>query len=140
CLKTRLVVLPLERTIAAVERDSALEMCGAAAIVENIETKISLRLGAPASCRPFVDEGRQDAGAPSLLKLTSGTTAAPRAIRFRSAQLLADCENICDTMGISQRDLNFGVIPISHSYGFRNRLSPFIACGFSVLPLTDRFP
>jgi len=31
---------------------------------------------------------------------------------------MADCEQICDTMGISDVDLNFGVIPISHSYGF----------------------
>src|SRR5438046_3225075 len=32
--------------------------------------------------------------APTLLKLTSGTTAAPRAIRFGSQQLLADCNQI----------------------------------------------
>ena len=38
---------------------------------------------------------------PVLLKLTSGTTAAPRAICFRSEQLLADSEQICDTMGIT---------------------------------------
>ena len=62
--------------------------------------------------------------APALLKLTSGTTAAPRAIRFRSAQLLADAEQICDTMGITEADLNFAVIPLSHSYGFSNLITP----------------
>src|SRR6478735_1457192 len=31
----------------------------------------------------------------TLLKLTSGTTGAPRAIRFSSAQLIADCDQIC---------------------------------------------
>mgnify|MGYP003693953049 CR=1 FL=1 len=32
-------------------------------------------------------------------------------------------------MGISDADLNFGVIPISHSYGFSNLLTPLIARG-----------
>ena len=52
-----------------------------------------------------------------------GTTSAPRAIRFRASQLLADCDNICATMGIAERDMNFGVIPFSHSYGFSNLLT-----------------
>ena len=32
-------------------------------------------------------------------------------------------------MGISDDDLNFAVIPISHSYGFSNLLTPLIARG-----------
>jgi acyl-CoA synthetase (AMP-forming)/AMP-acid ligase II len=74
------------------------------------------------------------------LKLTSGTTAAPRAIRFGSEQLLADCDQICDTMGISGVDLNFGVIPISHSYGFSNLLTPLIARGVPLVVSQDRTP
>src|SRR5438552_9364486 len=77
---------------------------------------------------------------PSLLKLTSGTTAAPRAVRFRSKQLLADCNQICETMGISDADLNFGVIPISHSYGFSNLLTPLIARGVPMVLSRDRTP
>jgi acyl-CoA synthetase (AMP-forming)/AMP-acid ligase II len=77
---------------------------------------------------------------PSLLKLTSGTTAAPRAIRFRSEQLLADCNQICDTMGISDVDLNFGLIPISHSYGFSNLLTPLIARGVPMVLSRERMP
>jgi acyl-CoA synthetase (AMP-forming)/AMP-acid ligase II len=74
------------------------------------------------------------------LKLTSGTTAAPRAIRFRSHQLLADCNQICDTMDISDDDLNFGVIPVSHSYGFSNLLTPLIARGVPMVVSRDRTP
>src|SRR5213594_4061199 len=77
---------------------------------------------------------------PSLLKLTSGTTAAPRAIRFRSEQLLADCDQICETLGISNGDLNFGVIPVSHSYGFSNLLTPLIARGVPMVVSRDRTP
>ena len=77
---------------------------------------------------------------PAVFKLTSGTTAAPRLIRFRSEQLLADCDQICDTMGISDVDLNFGVIPISHSYGFSNLLTPLIARGVPIVISRDRTP
>src|SRR5207253_9715987 len=81
-----------------------------------------------------------DGEAPALLKLTSGTTAAPRAVRFRSDQLLADCNQICGTMGISDVDLNFGVIPISHSYGFSNLLTPLIVRGVPMVVSNDRTP
>jgi long-chain acyl-CoA synthetase len=77
---------------------------------------------------------------PALFKLTSGTTSAPRMIRFSGEQLLADCDQICETMGISNVDLNFGVIPISHSYGFSNLLAPLIARGVSMVISRDRTP
>src|SRR5207249_3330054 len=47
---------------------------------------------------------------------------------------------ICDTMGISDVDLNFGVIPISHSYGFSNLLTPLIARGVPLVVSQDRTP
>ncbi|MEY2560755.1 MAG: long-chain acyl-CoA synthetase [Verrucomicrobiota bacterium] len=78
--------------------------------------------------------------AASLLKLTSGTTAAPRAIQFRSEQLLADCIQICDTMGIGADDLSFGVIPLSHSYGFSNLVTPLLVRGVSMALSRDRMP
>lgn len=78
--------------------------------------------------------------AASLLKLTSGTTAAPRAIRFRSEQLLADCIQICDTMGIGSDDLNLGVIPLSHSYGFSNLVTPLLVRGVPMVLSRDPMP
>jgi acyl-CoA synthetase (AMP-forming)/AMP-acid ligase II len=139
CLRKQLVVLPLERSIGERERDAALEICGASAVVAAAPGDKSsevLRLGTAAS----TPEGNWDEQAPSLLKLTSGTTAAPRAIRFRSEQLLADCDQICRTMGISDVDLNFGVIPVSHSYGFSNLLTPLIARGVPMVLSRDRLP
>ena len=77
---------------------------------------------------------------PALFKLTSGTTAGPCLVRFRSEQLLADCDQICDTMGICNTDLNFGVIPISHSYGFSNLLTPLIVRGVPMVVSRDGTP
>jgi long-chain acyl-CoA synthetase len=77
---------------------------------------------------------------PDLLKITSGTTGAPRAVRTRQTHLLADCQNICESMGIGSRDVNFGVIPFSHSYGFSNLVTPLLYQGTSLVCSADRMP
>ena len=130
CLRRRVVVLPLEQSMSDQQRDAALKVCRVTGIIEKAGT---VRL---------IDNERPNwrGKNPTLLKLTSGTTAAPRAIRFGSEQLLADCDQICDTMGISDVDLNFGVIPISHSYGFSNLLTPLIARGVPLVVSQDRTP
>ena len=130
CLRRGLVVLPLEKSINEHQRDVALKICRVSAIIESPELVRKIDNEPP----------NWTAKTPSLLKLTSGTTAEPRAIRFRSEQLLADCNQICDTMGISETDLNFGVIPVSHSYGFSNLLTPLIARGVPMVMSRDRTP
>ena len=113
CLRRGVIALPLEDTITPLQREAALRIC---------------------SVREWGERP------PVLLKLTSGTTAAPRAIRFRSEQLLADCIQICDTMGIGAGDLNFGVIPLSHSYGFSNLVTPLLVRGVPMALSRDRMP
>ena len=134
CLRRGAVVLPLERSISSHERDAACDVCHAAALIEDVSDD-EVRLTKRGAARVSWGEHQ-----PILLKLTSGTTAAPRAIRFRSAQLIADCVQICETMGITDRDLNFGVIPISHSYGFSNLLTPLIVRGVPLVVSRDRMP
>ncbi|MDQ2868426.1 MAG: acyl--CoA ligase [Verrucomicrobiota bacterium] len=131
CLRRQLVTLPLEQTIGERERVNALAITQASALVTAGGEKIE-QIGSA-----MIDWGERR---PVLLKLTSGTTAAPRAIRFRGEQLVADCENICDTMEIRQRDLNYGVIPISHSYGFSNLLTPLLVRGVALALSADRMP
>jgi acyl-CoA synthetase (AMP-forming)/AMP-acid ligase II len=116
CLRRQVVVLPLDDSLTAEQREAARRICTA---------------------RGAGDWGERP---PVLLKLTSGTTAAPRAIRFRSEQLLADCNQICETMGITDGDLNFGVIPLSHSYGFSNLVTPLLARGVPMVLSQDRMP
>ena len=138
-LRCELVVVPIEPTISERELAVALGVCSAAAVLrataipDTLDERIELR-----SLRhDSIDWGIHR---PSLLKLTSGTTALPRAIRFRSGQLLADCNQICQTMGITQDDLNFGVISVSHSYGFSNLITPLLARGVTVVLTNDRLP
>jgi len=137
CLRRQLVVLPLDESVSEQQRDAALEICRASAVVSAVPTGNSPQITRRRTADTTADWGEN---VPSLVKLTSGTTAAPRAIRFRSNQLLADCNQICDTMDISDDDLNFGVIPVSHSYGFSNLLTPLMARGVPMAVSRDRTP
>ena len=142
CLRRGVVLLPLEQSFSNQQRESAFKVCNATAVVaaltgDNVEV---VRLKSPSRTGISASAADWDNKVPSLLKLTSGTTAAPRAVRFRNEQLLADCDQICDTMGISDVDLNFGVIPISHSYGFSNLLTPLIARGVPMVLSRDHNP
>ncbi len=115
-LRKRLPVLPMDKSVSAQERDNTTALCNKGA-------------KADWAGRP-----------PTFFKLTSGTTAEPRLIRFRSEQLLADCDNICETMGITDADRNFAVIPLSHSYGFSNLITPLIARGVPMVLSSDPMP
>jgi len=112
-LRRRVVALPLESSITPQQRENALRLC--------------------------TNHGWRNEKT-VLLKLTSGTTAAARAIRFRSEQLLADCIQICSTMGIGENDVNFAVIPLSHSYGFSNLVTPLLVHGVPMVLSRDRMP
>ena len=147
CLRKQLVVLPLDQSFGAQQRTAALEICSANAVIsalspetsatENVRNRNALQI---IPLRTGDTAANWGENTPSLLKLTSGTTAAPRAIRFRSHQLLADCDQICQTMDFSENDLNFGVIPVSHSYGFSNLLTPLIARGVPMVMSRDGTP
>ena len=140
--RQRLIPLPLGCHTQPGELALALSTCHAAAL-------LTLEAGKP-SVRPVrklngaVNGSDRGIAAPGpegdFLKLTSGTTSLPRAIRFRASQLLADGENICATMGITPEDTNFGVIPMSHSYGFSNLITPLLAFGVPLAVSEDRIP
>jgi acyl-CoA synthetase (AMP-forming)/AMP-acid ligase II len=137
CLRRGVVVLPLEQSISDQQCDAVLKICDARGVVAAAVTGRSIEV-LPSGTSAATTHWSENP--PTLLKLTSGTTSAPRMIRFRSEQLLADCDQICETMEISDGDLNFGVIPISHSYGFSNLLTPLILRGVSLVLSQDRTP
>jgi long-chain acyl-CoA synthetase len=75
-----------------------------------------------------------------VIKLTSGSTGAPKGIVTTEANLVADCENICATMDIRPDDLSLGAIPFSHSYGFSNLVTPLLLQGTPVVFSNDYLP
>lgn len=67
------------------------------------------------------------------LKMTSGTTSAPRFVAFTAEQLAADAENIVVTMGLRPDWPNLGVISLAHSYGFSNLVLPLLLHGIPLV-------
>lgn len=110
-LQRDLVVIPVDRDAAAAE---------VAAVRESFQPPF------PAGTR--------------LIKVTSGSTGKPKGIFTSEANLIADCENICATMGIAPGDINLGAIPFSHSYGFSNLVTPLILQGTAVVATNAYLP
>lgn len=125
-----LTPLPVGDHLTPIELETALEVCRAAALVTIQDAKLRV-VPRARTVDPVLPEA-------DFLKLTSGTTSAPRAIRFRAEQLVADCTQICTTMGITDRDVNYGVIPMSHSYGFSNLVTPLLCHGVPLVVSDDR--
>src|SRR2546430_10133133 len=80
CLRSQLVILPLEQSISGQQRDAALKVCGATALVSAASSGGSPEISRLRTANATTDWAEKE---PTLLKLTSGTTAAPRAIRIR---------------------------------------------------------
>lgn len=128
-LRLRIAMIPVDSKLPATETDAILRQFGARARIT--------REGVAGSSEPAA--GRRD-DAIALLKLTSGSTGAPKGIALTEQQLLADCRNICSTMDIRPDDLNFGIIPLSHSYGFDNLVLPLIVQGTPMVVLDAPLP
>jgi len=123
-------VAPMDAGIAGARRDRVEETCGISLRIVGRDGKIAAERAA----------GLSGAVAADLLKLTSGTTGEPRAVRFAAGQLLADCDSICETMGLRENDVNYGVISFAHSYGFSNLITPLLCRGIPVVASLDAIP
>jgi acyl-CoA synthetase (AMP-forming)/AMP-acid ligase II len=65
----------------------------------------------------------------ALLKLTSGSTGLPKATCTSERNLLEDTQHITQAMTIGPCDVQLGMIPISHAYGFGNLVMPLFTQG-----------
>ena len=75
-----------------------------------------------------------------LIKLTSGTTGEPKPLPFTEAEMLADGEQIMQSMSITTADRNFAVIPLGHSYGLGNLVLPFFMVGVPIVLGSSPYP
>ena len=83
-------------------------------------------------------EGTRRYPGTAMLKLTSGSTGAPKATLTTEAQLVADCTRIVAAMDIRPADIQIAAIPVSHSYGLGNLLLPLLLQGTAYV-LRDAF-
>ncbi|HEX6563670.1 MAG TPA: fatty acid--CoA ligase family protein [Chthoniobacterales bacterium] len=128
-LDLSLVMVPLETEVTGQQLDNVVTVTRPHAAIRSKELS-RLHSHSPDWTAPQ----------PDLLKITSGTTGLPRAIRFRESQLFSDCRNICSSMGLLAEDVNFGAIPFAHSYGFSNLVTPLLYQGTRFVCSRDRLP
>ena len=128
-LDLSLVMVPLETEVAGQQLDNVVKVTRPHAAIRSKEL-----------ARLHSNPPDWTAPQPDLLKITSGTTGLPRAIRFRESHLFSDCRNICSSMGLAPKDVNFGAIPFAHSYGFSNLVTPLLYQGTRFVCSRYRLP
>jgi len=65
----------------------------------------------------------------AVVKLTSGSTGAPRGIATPTEALMADDDALTATMGLSREDRLLTTLPLSHSYGLSSLAIPALVRG-----------
>ena len=76
----------------------------------------------------------------AAIKLTSGSTGAPRGVAMRSETLLADEAALAVTMGFRDDDRLLSAIPLSHSYGFTTLALSALVRGLTLVLPADNGP
>lgn len=74
------------------------------------------------------------------IKLTSGSTGAPRGVVMSASALEADEAQLATTMGLSGEDRHVAAVPFSHSYGFSSVVLPALLRGALAIVAEDRSP
>lgn len=136
-LRIRATFVPIDRDARESEIASVLNHFSARALLYRAERGES---GLPGISTREVAAVRIANEYVPLLKLSSGSTGRPKGIVTTEKNLIADCRNICSTMGIRPDDLNLGAIPFSHSYGFSNLITPLLVQGTPVVFSNDYLP
>ncbi len=131
-LKQKLVAILIDRDATETEVGDVLGHFAARGLVYRSGSDVMIT--ARQSSRMNVPEGAR------LIKLTSGSTGMPKGIVATEANLVADSINICTTMDIRPDDINLGAIPMSHSYGFSNLVTPLFVQGTAVVISNDYLP
>jgi long-chain acyl-CoA synthetase len=75
-----------------------------------------------------------------LVKMTSGSTGAPRGLPVGHDQMIADASQVCLTMGITPADSNLAAIPLGYSYGLGSIVVPLLVQGTRVVCASGPLP
>jgi acyl-CoA synthetase (AMP-forming)/AMP-acid ligase II len=123
------------RGVAAVPLDAGLPLAGCLELAGRVRAR---------GCFAHGKFHELDHDAPRTLaacvKITSGSSDAPKAIACRASHLLADGRHVTATMGLRASDRNLAVIPLGHSYGLGNLVMPLILQGTALVCAAEYLP
>lgn len=123
------------RGLAATPLDGGLPLEGCLDLARRLNARVLFAAGKPHELDPAARATRA-----ACLKITSGSSAEPKAIACRASHLLADGRNIVATMGVRPGDRNLAAIPLGHSYGLGNLVMPLVLQGTAVVCAADYLP
>jgi long-chain acyl-CoA synthetase len=142
CLRLRLVVLPLDGDSPVPEALRVAARCEAQALVALAAVPSPGGAGEPVAlpCGLFCQRlspaaATVDYQDVALLKLTSGSSDAPKGVLCTENNLFHDGEQIVEAMGIAPGGMQLAAIPLAHSYGLGNLVLPLLVHG---VPFTLR--
>ncbi|MEO8483496.1 MAG: class I adenylate-forming enzyme family protein [Acidobacteriota bacterium] len=145
CLETGTPAVLLDGVLTDVEVSALQQRLHAAGVVLRDDdpmfvgrTRIALPGGLVLVTWPDVDPLAWDPVVPAVVRLTSGSTALPKAILATEDNLIADGEHIAEAMAITPAEVSLGVVPITHAYGFGNIALQLILQGTTIV-LRDTF-
>lgn len=69
----------------------------------------------------------------AVLRLTSGSTGAPRAVAVSAAALVADDRQLAATLGLRQDERILAAVPLSYAYGFSSIALPALLRGSPIV-------
>ncbi|MCM2316284.1 MAG: acyl--CoA ligase [Thermoanaerobaculia bacterium] len=140
-LAAALATIRAGATVVPIDRDTRAGEAAAIVAHLGVRALVTRDAASAASVARLDGESRIELDEPiPLLKLTSGSTGLPKGILTSERNLVADCRNICTTMGIAPEDLNLGAIPFSHSYGFSNLVTPLLLQGTAIVATNVYLP
>ena len=129
----------ISAAVAPVDRDATPQEI--ASVMNHFGGRALLWRDEEARVRLESAEGRNQLGEGIVLvKLSSGSTGVPKGVLTTARNLIADCEAILRTMGLTPGDRNLGAIPFSHSYGFSNLVMPLLLQGIPIVHTNDYLP
>jgi len=76
----------------------------------------------------------------AAIRLTSGTTGAPRGAVMSARNLIAGGQAMIARFGLRSGDVNLGVVPLNHAYGFDHLILPLVLQRTPVLLLRRPLP
>jgi acyl-CoA synthetase (AMP-forming)/AMP-acid ligase II len=124
------VLLPVEEGAPAAEIESLCRTFFPAAILKVAAGRLLVHA---------TGGGRGFPGA-AMIRLTSGTTGAPRGVLVTDPQILADTVAIIRKTEIRRDDVTIGVVPLNHAYGFDHIVTPLFLQGTRVLLVRKALP
>ncbi len=131
CMRLRKIFVPLESKTTHEQTRILAERFAARALV-------TLRGVTPLA--PATGEISQPPAGTAVLQITSGSTGEPRAAACSEASLIADCANLCGTMGIKSDDTSLAAISLAHRYGFGTLALALVTQGTAMTLLEEFVP